>query len=293
MKVAVVGPTGVLGRNLIPQLIKQGHKVLALARSIQKAELLLPEDIQITSCDLLDSTMDEQLPGILEGYNAVIHIATSIPDEFTEPGAWESNYRIRTEGTKRLLAASIKAGVSKYIQQSIVMAYPGHADNWITEEQPLDASSNREQVCKPVITMESMVRKIPTDQLNWTIIRGGVFVGKDTFQDRLIKQLRNGQANVSCDGSHFISFVHVADMADAFVRVLDKASSGMIFNICDEPIQQIDYFEQLTKYLGINLQINTGEDTCPPSHRCSNEKAKNILGWQPLHGILPEADQMI
>lgn len=293
MKVAVVGPTGVLGRNLIPQLIKQGHKVLALARSIQKAELLLPEDIEIVSCDLLDSSMDEQLPGILEGYDAVIHIATAIPDDFSTPGAWETNSRLRTEGTKRLLAASLKAGVSKYLQQSIVMAYPDHEDNWITEEQPLDESGNREQVCKPVITMESMVREIPADQLKWTIFRGGVFVGKDTFQDRLIKRLRNGQAAVPCDGSHFVSYIHVADMADAFVRALYKASSGMIFNICDEPVQQKDYLEQLTKHLGINPLIKTGEETCPPSHRCSNDKARSILGWRPLHGILPEADQMI
>jgi nucleoside-diphosphate-sugar epimerase len=293
MKVAVAGPTGVLGRNLIPQLIKQGHRVLALARSIQKAELLLPEDIDIVSCDLLDSSMDEQLPGILEGFDAVIHIATAIPDDFSSPGAWETNSRLRTEGTKRLLASSLKAGVSKYLQQSIVMAYPDHQDNWITEDQPLDESGNRKQVCKPVITMESMIREIPTDQLAWTIIRGGVFVGKDTFQDHLIKQLRNGQATIPCDGSHFVSYVHVEDMADAFVRALDQASSGMIFNICDEPVQQRDYLELLTKHLGIKPLIKTSEETCPPSHRCSNEKAISILGWRPVHGILPEADQMI
>jgi len=293
MKVAIAGPTGVLGRNLIPELVKKGHQILALTRSIQKAELLLPEDVEVVTFDLLDAGMDEKLPEILNGYDAVIHIATAIPDDFTAPGAWDTNTRLRTEGTRRLLNASLTASVKKYLQQSIVMAYPGNGKNWITEETPLDDSGERKTVCDPVIEMESMIREIPKDQLEWSILRGGVFTGMDTFQDRLIDELRNGQYTIPCDGNYYVSYISVKDMAQAFVRALEKPVSGQIFNICDEPILQKYYIQQLSDSVGVSPKLSQDEKTCPPSHRCSNEKAIAMLDWRPRYGILAEADHMV
>ena len=292
MKIAVAGPTGVLGRNLISELINKGHHVLALSRSEQKAELLLPEEVEIIKCDLLDNEIVDQLSGLLENYDAVIHIATSIPDDFTAPGAWDTNTRLRTEGTRRLLDASLKAGVKKYLQQSIVMAYPDKGENWITEECPLDDSGQRKTTCEPVIEMETMIREISKNELEWNILRGGIFTGRDTFQDRLIDQMRNNSTSLLCEGDYYASYIHVKDMADAFVRVLEHPVAGETFNICDEPILQKDYIRQLADHLGINLHISSEKGTCPPSHRCSNEKAKKVLSWKPRHGYLPDGEQI-
>ena len=286
MKLAVVGPTGVLGRSLVPLLLHKGYKVRALARSLTKVHSLFPQVTEVVECDLL-SNIAGNLPSMLDGCDAVVHIATSIPRNFTTPNALDANTRLRTEGVRMLLEASFKAGVARYIQQSITRAYPDHGDNWITEDMPLDSSPERAQICAPVITMEQMIRNIPLEKLEWCILRGGTFVGKDTFQENTIERLQFGKEVVACDGSNFTSLIHVADMASAVVAAIENAPAGSVFNIVDEPIRQGKYLDRLAASIGVARPRRDKSIKCPPSWRCSNQAAKAMLKWLPLHSIIP------
>lgn len=288
MKVGVVGPTGVLGRALVPLLLQRGHAVRALARSAQKAHTLLPQDVEIVECDLLSPDLEERLPSMLKGCGAVVHIATAIPHDFTAPGAWDATARLRTEGTERLLKASLEVGAERYIQQSIALAYPDHGDDWITEDVPIDSSPGRALICGPIIAMETMVRETPLVKLQWCILRGGMFVGKGTFQDRTLENLRARQERVPCDGSSFLSPIHVEDMASSIAEALVKAPAGSTFNIVDEPIRQGEYLDRLAALVGAPKPPRDPDLACPPSLRCSNQVAKAVLGWKPTHGIFPE-----
>ncbi|MCC6165967.1 MAG: NAD-dependent epimerase/dehydratase family protein [Caldilineaceae bacterium] len=286
MRVAVVGPTGVLGRALVPALLQQGYAVRALARTSAKARRLFPQVTEIVECDLLASVAEE-LPAMLDGCDTVMHIATAIPRDFMAPHAWDANTRLRTDGVKMLLAASLKAGVRRYIQQSITMAYPDHGDSWITEEMPLDASPERARVCAPVMTMEQMIRDTPVEELEWCILRGGSFVGQDTFQDDTLERLRLGQEIVPCDGRNFTSLIHVSDVATAFVAAVEHAPAGSVFNVVAEPLRQGDYLDRLADSSGAPRPRRDQSAHCPPSWRCSNQAAKARLKWQPLHGVTP------
>lgn len=286
MRVAVVGPTGVLGRALVPLLLQKGYAVRALARSTTKARRLLPQVTEVVECDLL-ATSAVELPSLLEGCDAVAHVATAIPGDFTAPHAWDANTRLRTDGVRLLLDASLKAGVQRYVQQSITMAYPDHGDDWITEDAPLDSSPERAQVCAPVIAMEHMVRATPLEQLQWCIVRGGSFVGEDTFQVRVIEGLRLGREVVPCDGRNFTSLIHVADMASAVAAAMQAARPGSVFNIVDEPIRNGDYLDRLADAIGARRPRRDVAAACPPSWRCSNQAAKTGLGWRPSHSIIP------
>ena len=53
MRVAVAGPTGVLGRALVPLLLEKGHSVRALARTPETVRTLFPEVSEVLACDLL------------------------------------------------------------------------------------------------------------------------------------------------------------------------------------------------------------------------------------------------
>jgi len=53
MRVAVVGPTGVLGRALVPLLLEKGYSVRALARSPAKVRRMFPQVSEVIECDLL------------------------------------------------------------------------------------------------------------------------------------------------------------------------------------------------------------------------------------------------
>jgi nucleoside-diphosphate-sugar epimerase len=287
MRVFVAGATGVLGRALMPLMMGEGHTVLALARSPEKAQWAAEAGAELVPGDLLSQETKNRLPAIVAGCQAVIHIATAIPPDPGALGAWDANTRLRTEGTRSLLDASLGAGVQRYIQQSIVMAYIDGGDRWLDENTPLDTSPARSDVCAPVIQMESMVRAFPSDKLAWCILRGGSFVGLGTAQESAMRRLRERTLSMPCDGSNYISPVNVADMAVAVVAALQRAPGGSIFNIVDEPLRQGDYLDRLAALVDTPAPRRDLAGPCPPSFRCSNRAAKAVLRWDPTHGIWP------
>jgi nucleoside-diphosphate-sugar epimerase len=285
--IAVVGPTGVLGRALVPLLLARGHAVRALARSASKAAVVLPHGLEVVEHDLLAPDAAQALPGLLAGCDAVAHIATAIPGDFDAPGAWDANTALRTAGVRALLDAALAAGVGCYVQQSIVMAYPDRGDAWITEETPLDASPARARTGNPVRVMEGMVRAVPAGDLRWCILRGGVFVGPGTFQERLIADLHAGAHAVAGDGRNYLSPVHIADVAAAFAAALERAPAGSVLNVVDEPLREGDYADRLADAIGAPRPPRNRAISCPASQRCSNVAARALLGWAPTHPVIP------
>ncbi|MBF6613335.1 MAG: NAD(P)H-binding protein [Chloroflexi bacterium] len=286
MKVFIAGATGVLGRSLVPLLLQQGHTVRALVRSPERVPVAV--GVELSQGDLLAEETKERLPALMSGCQAVLHIATAIPRDFGAPGAWDANTRLRIEGTRSLLDASLVAGVERYVQQSITLAYEDGGDRWLDESTPFDTSPARARTSGPVIEMERMVRAVPLDRLAWCILRGGSFVGRGTAQESVIQRLHEGVERVSCDGRNYISPVNVADMAEAIVASLQRAPGGSIFNIVDEPLRQGDYLDRLAALVGAPLPPRNLGAACPASLRCSNEAARRVLGWSPNHGIWPE-----
>ncbi len=287
MRIFVAGSTGVLGRALLPILQQEGHTIRTLARSEKKVEALQRAGIEVWQGDLLAAGIEPHLLEMLEGCDAAVHIATAIPSDMSAPGAWDMNTRLRVEGTQRLLQASLATGVKRYIQQSIIMAYPDGGDEWIYENTPLDASPQRAAINGPVIEMEDLVRDVAREQLAWCILRGGMFVGPETGQEALLAKIRDGKSTIPCDGTSFLSLIHVADMADAVSKALVQAPAGTIYTIVDEPIRSGEYLSRLAEMVGVAQPEQDYSQPCPSSWRCSNQAARTILGWEPTHGIWP------
>ncbi len=287
MQVAIFGATGVLGQALTPLLLRQGHTVRALVRSLQKARAVLPPTVDCVQCDVLSPDSQPPLPTLLADCQAVLHIATAIPRDANAPGAWDLNTRLRTDGARHLLDAALAAGVECYLQQSIVMAYPDRGDEWITEDVPLGASFDRAAINGPVIAMENFVRGVPPQRLRWCILRGGSFVGRGTAQDDVIANLRAGRQIIAGDGLNFFSPIHVADMATACVAALHHAPAGSIFNIVDEPVRQGEYLDRMAQLISAPPPRRDLNQPQPPSWRCSNTAAQAVLPWRPTHSIWP------
>lgn len=281
MRIAVVGATGVLGRSLIPMLAIS-HEVRVLVRTPETAHRLFGSSVDSLEADLLAPETAAKLPALLAGSDLVIHAATAIPSDFTKPGAWDANTRLRTEGTASLLAAALQVGAQAYIQQSICFNYPGMSDDWITEDTPLDPSRT------VVIDMEQQVRAIPTDQLRWCILRGGIFVGAGTFQDDDIQRLRSGQKTIAGDGMNFLPLVHVDDVASAFALAAENAPAGSIFNIADNPLREGEYYDRLAEAIGAPTPPRDPNLPRPASHRASSQAIHNALGWSPAHSLFPQ-----
>lgn len=263
------------------------HDIHTLVRSWQQAQVLQAANIVATVGEVLQAETQQHLPALVKGCEAVIHIATAIPSNPAAPGAWETNTRLRTEGTRSLLDAALQAGATRYIQQSIVMAYPDRGDAWLDEDQSLDTTPARATICGPVIEMERMVRAVPPDRLRWSMLRGGLFVGPGTGQETLLERLRAGQVEIPGKGQNFLSPIHVADMAEAMALTLEHAPGGSIYQIVDQPLRYGDYITMLADRLHLPHPPYNASLPEAPSYHCSNQRAREQLGWQPRHSIWP------
>jgi len=286
MRVFIAGATGVYGRAVIPRLTARGDQVVALARDVASPSPIAGPGVEFVRGDLIQDT-PEQLAEAMRGCDAVMHLATAIRPGATGPDGANTTAALRTTGTRNLLDAVHLARVPVYLQQSIVMGYIDGGDRWLDETTPFEASADRAQMVSPVEQMEGMVRALDPQQVRWCILRGGSFVGPDTAQDAVLDRLRAGTQRVPGDGANWVSFIQVEDIADATVAALDRAPTGSTYNITDTPVQNGAYLDRLAALLGVTPPPRDAEATRPRSYRCSNDVARQALGWEPRVGIWP------
>jgi nucleoside-diphosphate-sugar epimerase len=285
MKIAIVGASGVLGQQLVPRLLGSGHSVVALARNPEKLSIRSSK-LNKVPIDLLSTHAESELDGALHGCDAAIHIATAIPQNPMLKGAWDDNTRIRTEGTRMLLAACRRHEVRRYLQQSIVLAYPDCGEREIVEAEPLDRGETRKMIAGPVIEMEQQITELPNTELEWCILRCGSFLGEGTFEQAAIARLLSQQSPTVRGGQHFLSLVHVVDVAEAFLVALERARPESVYNVCAPALRQRDYLAELARRVGAAPpgDVDSGMAI---SHRCSAAAIKRDLGWQAVRGVYP------
>ncbi|MDU8606108.1 MULTISPECIES: NAD(P)-dependent oxidoreductase [unclassified Pseudomonas syringae group] len=217
-KVFVAGASGVIGRALLKLLVAADYSVYGATRRAEKVK-----DIEATGAiavvvDVYDAErLNEELVRIQPW--AVIHQLTDLPRGLSPElmaKAVENNARIRTEGTRNLVAAARAAGATRLIAQSIAWAYrPG--DTPYLETCPLDveAQGSRGISVGGVAALEKQVLSEPT--LNGTVLRYGQLYGPDTGTDEPTGT----------------SPVHVQAAARAALLALQTEQSG-VFNITQD-----------------------------------------------------------
>lgn len=125
MRIFVAGATGVLGRNLIPLLIADGHVLAGSTRSPDKAKQIEKLGVEPVVCDVFDP---DRLISKVNAFKPEViwHLLTDLPDDVALIGQFAAaNNRVRTEGTKNLIEASRTAGCSRFIAQSVAWHLPG------------------------------------------------------------------------------------------------------------------------------------------------------------------------
>ncbi|MDA2811412.1 NAD(P)-dependent oxidoreductase [Nocardiopsis sp. RSe5-2] len=284
MRIFAVGATGVLGGALVPELLGRGHRVTVMAPDRLDG---VPDRAEAVAGDLLDAGTD--LAPLVEGHDAVVNVATSMPRDPSRPGAWALAGRVRSEGTPRLVDAVRRASVGRMVQMSITMAYAPGGDRWLREDAPFDPDPARRALVGPVAEMEDAVTAVPPGELAWTVLRGARFVGPGTVQDAQRDLLSRGALSVPGEEGSYVSMVHVADFADAVVAAVERGLVGRVLNVADIPVRVGDYYRALAERTGTPAPP-TDPGTAPdlPSHRVWSGAAGTELGWAPRRGVLPE-----
>ncbi len=274
MRLAVIGASGVLARNVIPRLVSTGHEVNGLVHRVESAARARALGARAFVGDIFDPA---SLAPALTGCDAALNLATSVPRPGTPNPDHSRNARMRREGAAILAAACKEAGVKRLIQQSIALYMISEGDAFIDESVKLPAIPRNEAV----IAMETALR---SSGLDVCILRGGGFYGPDTGYDAEWRRLaRLGALTYAGDGNSWISPIHVADMGTAVVAALTRGAWGETLAVVDdEPVRQCVLFGHVAQLEGA-VPPHGNSDPAPPSFRVSNARIRRMLGWAPFY----------
>jgi hypothetical protein len=128
MRVFLAGASGVIGIRLVPLLVADGHVVAGMTRSPEKASRLEALGAEPVVCDVFDAqALTETVVAFAP--EAVVSQLTDLPDALAElPQSAAANDRMRSEGTRNLIAAAAAAGARHFVAQSIAWRPEGRGD---------------------------------------------------------------------------------------------------------------------------------------------------------------------
>jgi nucleoside-diphosphate-sugar epimerase len=217
MRVFLAGATGAIGRRLVPLLLRAGHEITGTTRSADKAMELERAGVSPAVLDVFDA---QAVMAAVEAARpeVMIHQLTDLPHEFDEAGivaSYSRNARIRSEGTRNLLAAAQAASAARFIVQSIAFAYsPGWEPH--PESDPLNlADPKRAVTVKGAADMEQQV--LTASALDGILLRYGLLYGPGTWYEASAPK----------------PALHVDAAAQAALLAMTRGRAG-IYNVADD-----------------------------------------------------------
>jgi hypothetical protein len=119
MRIFLAGATGVIGIRLLSLMLAEGHVLAAMTRTQGKTDGLRAAGVTPVWCDIFDQ---KSLVAAVKDFqpDLVVHQVTDLPDELEKLAEFlPRNERVRSEGTRNLLAAAKEANASGFLAQSI------------------------------------------------------------------------------------------------------------------------------------------------------------------------------
>lgn len=293
MNIFIAGGTGAIGRVLVPLLVNAGHKVVALARSPDRARQLE----QMGAVPVVGDVYDEvRLPRLVAESQAevVIHQLTAFGTKDGDPYA--ETIRVRIEGTRSLVSAARAAGVRRFIAQSISFMCSPSGSGLTDEETPLhlNAPAGVRPLAEAIASVERQT--LHADGMSGTVLRYGWFYGPGTSYDpegSIPTAIRKGTMPIVGAGAGTYSFINLRDAAAATVKILAHEASG-IYNIVDDsPVRLSEWLPVAAKLLGAPVPGHMDEALARQQlgdmrvyymneqRGASNTKAKREFNWQP------------
>jgi nucleoside-diphosphate-sugar epimerase len=300
MKVFVAGASGVIGQPLVRQLVSAGHEVTGMTRSADRAMEIRAAGAAAVVCDVFDAVALEA--AVREAApEAVVHALTALParlDYKAKQDPLAPTNRVRTEGTRNLLAAAKSAGVRRFIAESVAFFYKPEG-GWVKDEEAplnLGAPGNFGTAAAALADLEHQANE--AEGIEGVILRYGWFYGPGTFFDRAGSQTEDAlkrRLPIVGKGAGTFSFVQVEDAAAATVAALERGAPGVYNIVDDEPAPMREWVPVFCEAVGAKkpfrvpawvAKLLAGPAAVASATQlrgASNAKAKRELGWEPRY----------
>jgi nucleoside-diphosphate-sugar epimerase len=288
MTIFIAGGTGTIGVPLVRALVAAGHRVYSLTRSASKADEIRALGAQPAVADALDG--DALRRAVLAARPThVIHQLTALPKEGARRASdLAATSRLRSEGTRNLLEASIAASARRIIGGSFAA---------FQAELPANAPREVIEGVEAVRSMESQILEASRrGAIEGVVLRYGLFYGPgNPATDKMIHLVRRRMLPVVRDDHGLLPFIHLADAVSATIAALDRAPAGSAYDIVDDqPASMRDVVEGMARHTGSPRPFAVPQwvprllspfmaDFMSIRLPLSNAKARRELGWAPKY----------
>lgn len=288
MKILVTGASGYAGLHAAIALRAAGHQVHGLVRdaTTSRAMELRRNEVHLAEGNL---KQPETYWKHLESSDAIIHIVNDLQDP---------------QGTDNTLLQTMATVADASPRKRLFIYTTGCSVYGKVPERVMDETTpgNPQHALAFRMNMEQKVLAMPN--FRTVVVRPGFLYGKDghTSMSGLWFQMgEESKAVYQGDPERGWSWVHVSDLAEAYVRLAESSSSidGEIFCLADE--QRLKCLEVMTACVRAagfkgDIQLAHPDPSDWSSIFDQNEfitsrKAYRLLGWSPRHtGILDDIE---
>lgn len=229
MHAFVTGSTGLLGTNLVRQLVEQGHTVKALARSREKAQRVLGDlpQVEIVIGDM------EDIAGFapaMAGCDVLFHTAAYFREYYQPGDHWPTLEAINVKGTVRILEEAERLGVKKAVYVSSVGVIGRTADGSPADESTPPSAYNYSNLYfrSKIVAEEAVAEFLRTHTLPVVLILPGWMFGPydsaPTTAGQIVLDLLARKLPGIPPGGNMIA--DARDVAQGMINAVEHGKSG-------------------------------------------------------------------
>lgn len=260
MKVLVTGAEGFAGRRLVDALCEKGHEVTAAVRKGLEG----PPGIRMMAIDMRDEESLERAVSSA-AFDAVAHLAavSSGSDALAQPlVAWDVN----ALGTVRLLSVLGRRRAQGHSDPVVLVVSTAEVYD-VTIRRPLvetDQLRPRSPYAASKLGAEIGAQEVGA-RTGLRVVISRTFPHTGPGQDdrfvlpvlgrRLAEARRTGATSVHVGNLEPVrDYLDVRDVADAYVRLLERGRAGEVYNIASGVGHSlVDLFARLSHLLGVSV----------------------------------------
>lgn len=226
--ILVTGSAGLLGNEVVHQLLQQGKAVKIMYNQTVPALAGQP-DITAVQCNLLDVVGLETL---MEGVEQVYHCAAVVS---FNPRQKHELFKINVEGTANIVNAAINAGVQKMVHVSSVAAMGRlRQGQTVTEAMHWTEETSNSQYGKSKYLGEMEVWRGVGEGLQAVVVNPSIILGAGDWESSSSKIFKSVYDEFPWYTEGVTGFVDVKDVAAAMLQLMDSPISGEQFILSAE-----------------------------------------------------------
>ncbi len=282
MRTFVTGATGFVGAHAARRLAEAGHELHCLVRKTSKVEHL--KDLGATLVEGDVSDRDSLMRG-MQGCDWVANLANVY-------SFWERDRRIfrrvNVDGTLNVMECALQAGAAKVLHVSSAVVFGKPTVSPFTEEVPVGPSRFSEYARTKyegdLIAWDlSKKRGLPLVVVYPAAILG---TGDNKATGQYMANLVNRRLPIRMLDDSVMTYVHVGDVADAIVRVLEKENNtGEKYLLGSEQLSMREISGMVCEIAGVPLPRMSLPDVLVPLNATLFTLLANLTKSPPAWGM--------